>query len=103
MIKHCCEQITAEVEKECKDHSDRSQCPDALVAYFPKFDEYGILIHDGGSSFIQIYYCPWCGTQLPPSMRHRWFEELETRGIDPWSDMVPEEFQSDKWFRKHDD
>ena len=25
---------------------------------------YGIPIHDGGSSIIEIKYCPWCGETL---------------------------------------
>ncbi|NNK27790.1 MAG: hypothetical protein HKP06_06065 [Flavobacteriaceae bacterium] len=25
---------------------------------------YGIPIHDGGSSIIEIEFCPWCGTEL---------------------------------------
>ena len=25
----------------------------------------GIIIHDGGQSFIKINYCPWCGRKLP--------------------------------------
>ena len=26
--------------------------------------EFGIPIHDGGSSHIKISFCPWCGTEL---------------------------------------
>jgi len=31
-----------------------------------KWDDgtYGIPIHDGGSSIIEIKHCPWCGTEL---------------------------------------
>ena len=25
---------------------------------------YGIPIHDGGTSIIEIYFCPWCGNNL---------------------------------------
>ena len=31
---------------------------------------------------ITINFCPWCGTQLPESLRDRWFEELELLGKD---------------------
>jgi Domain of unknown function (DUF6980) len=78
----------------------RGWAPDALVAYLPKFDEYGLVVHDGGSSIVQIHFCPWCGTRLPESRRDQWFEELEKRGIDPLSDHVPPELQSDAWYRR---
>jgi Domain of unknown function (DUF6980) len=59
--------------------------------------EYGIIIHDGGSSHIVINYCPWCGARLPDSQRARWHDELERRGIDPHSNNVPAEFDDDRW------
>ena len=30
---------------------------------------YGIPIHDGGSSIIEIDYCPWCGKKLNKASR----------------------------------
>lgn len=45
-------------------HSDLSDCPDALVAYAAATGEYGLWIHDGGSSYMVIRHCPWCGTAL---------------------------------------
>jgi hypothetical protein len=96
--KHCCQRMELELAKN-SETPDRFQCPDALIHYALKFDEYGIIIHDGGASSVQIYFCPWCGTQLPPSKRDRWFDELERQGIDPLSDSVPEPFQSDAWYK----
>jgi hypothetical protein len=29
--------------------------------------------------------------------RDRWFDELERRGIDPWTDDVPDAFDDDRW------
>jgi hypothetical protein len=45
------------------------------MCYHPTFDEYGIIVHDGGPSFVVIAYCPWCGVGLPESKRDRWFTE----------------------------
>jgi hypothetical protein len=53
------------------------------VAYSLVFDEYGIVVHDGGKSYVRIDFCPWCGTRLPESKRDQWFEALEAMGIDP--------------------
>jgi hypothetical protein len=54
---------------ECSQHADAYECPDTLVSYSQQFDEYGVIVHDGGSSSIVIKYCPWCGTKLPESKR----------------------------------
>ena len=98
MLRHCCERMQAELDKNCSAH-DRFQCPDSLIGYVPKFDEYGIIVHDGGSSIVQINFCPWCGTKLPDSKRDRWFDELEKMGVDPAGDSIPKEFQSEIWYR----
>jgi hypothetical protein len=56
--------MTGNVENSCPDHPDRHDCPDALIDYWSDSGRYGIIIHDGGGSMIEISYCPWCGTQL---------------------------------------
>lgn len=96
--KHCCTTMTEAVARECPLHPDRFACPDALIEYISKFDEYGIIIHDGGSAISTILFCPWCGSALPESKRDRWFEELERLGLDPSADDIPMQFQSDMWW-----
>ena len=39
-------------------------CPDCLVWYYPRPALFGMPVHDGGSAFIHIKYCPWCGANL---------------------------------------
>lgn len=86
------------VESECKQHTDRWDCPDALVSYSAKFDEYGLIVHDGGSSSISIDYCPWCGSKLPVSQRDRSFDEPEKLGIaDPSEEKIPEIYTDARW------
>ena len=56
--------MKSKAEMECRDHPDLSDCPDSLI-YVSKGNTYfGIRIHDGGSSSVEIKYCPWCGTSL---------------------------------------
>lgn len=74
--------------------------PDVLVHYDPKFDEYGLVIHDGGSSTVGIEYCPWCGRRLPESRRDAWYDRLLAMGLDPEKDEVPEEYKSAAWYTK---
>ena len=37
---------------------------DSVITQYKKGKAFGIPIHDGGSSFIRINYCPWCGKKL---------------------------------------
>jgi hypothetical protein len=87
ILPHCCEQMKASIEN--------SEIP---IRYTPKFREYGIEILDGGTSKLDLCYCPWCGTKLPESLRDDWFDRLEELGVDPFSDAVPEIFQDDRWW-----
>lgn len=67
--KHCCEDMRREVERVCDRHPNRHDCPDCLVSYSPVNRQYGLLIHDGGSSSFRIRFCPWCGGRLPEPLR----------------------------------
>ena len=64
-----CVHIAEQVTRTCEQHPDPHDCPDILIVYFSKYDEYGIPIRDGGSSIVTIHFCPWCGTKLPESKR----------------------------------
>jgi hypothetical protein len=93
--------MTEQVEFKCDQHPDARACPDKLVDYVPKFNEYGLLIHDGGSSFIEIHYCPWCGADLGATYRLAWFRELDGRGLEPEDDL-PAKLRDDRWWREGD-
>lgn len=85
---------------DCDLHHDKYDCPDVLISYIDKFDEYGIIIHDGGTSSISIEHCPFCGVKLPESKRYMWFDELEAQGYDdPSEEDIPEQYKSDAWYK----
>jgi hypothetical protein len=63
-MTHCCEQMKRHVEHSCDLHADLSECPDSLIVRHAETGEFGLRVHDGGSSFISICHCPWCGTDL---------------------------------------
>jgi hypothetical protein len=63
MADYCCDRMRDDLERVCKTHEDRSDCPDALIGRAS--GGFGLLVHDGGSSMIAIAYCPWCGMRLP--------------------------------------
>ena len=64
MDKHCCERMSGAVNYKCTDHSNQFDCPDNLVCYSASRNEYGLIIHDGGESYVVIAFCPWCGSKL---------------------------------------
>ncbi|WP_109506282.1 DUF6980 family protein [Nocardioides speluncae] len=58
----CCAQMARQLTLTCETHSDLAACPDSLIVRTRH--DYGIRIHDGGSGFLVIAYCPWCGQHL---------------------------------------
>lgn len=99
-VSHCCDAMRTELARHGGEGTSRPRSPDSLLEYVPKYDEYGIVVHDGGSSMVQIQFCPWCGARLPDSKRDRWFDELEKLGINPLSDPIPRDFQTNAWYLK---
>ena len=59
----CCDSMAAQLNWSCDQHASPSDCPDALVGRFAD-GRFGLFIHDGGTSRIEIAYCPWCGAAL---------------------------------------
>jgi hypothetical protein len=89
-----------QVTYKCDQHQDPFSCPDNIIYYLEKFDEYGIIIHDGGQSFNCISFCPWCGSSLPESKRDKWFDELEALGFDdPSEQNIPHKYNTNAWYR----
>ncbi|KZE69205.1 hypothetical protein AWM68_02760 [Fictibacillus phosphorivorans] len=62
MKKHCCEDMAYHANFKCDIHNTSFECPDKLIIFNDK--DYGLIIHDGGTSSIGIDFCPWCGTKL---------------------------------------
>ena len=73
--------------------------PETPLTYAVVFREYGLLLDDGGSSYLLISHCPFCGTALPGSLRDAWFDALDELGLEPDDPGVPPEMQSDTWWR----
>jgi hypothetical protein len=64
MKKHCCEDMDYYVNLKCNIHENPSDCPDKLIIFDNKNNQYGLIIHDGGTSWIGIDFCPWCAAKL---------------------------------------
>jgi hypothetical protein len=75
--------------------SDDPVDPDKVIVYYAKTREYGLPVYDGKSiweadlSYMVITFCPWCGNELPVSLRDRLFEEGELlMGTDDFSARI---------------
>ncbi|MBR0354669.1 MAG: hypothetical protein IJK35_04810 [Oscillospiraceae bacterium] len=69
MKEICCETMEYWSTNHCPVHDSPFECPDWLVLFDEKSNEYGMIIHDGGQSVVTIHYCPWCGASLGPKPR----------------------------------
>ncbi len=64
------------------------------VRYDARFDEYWV---PAGDARQLLFYCPWCGEQLPESRRDLWFDMLDAEGVDPMVDTVPAAYRTGEW------
>lgn len=64
MKKHCCDDIDYHVNFKCDIHQNPFNCSDKMIFFDERDNDYGLIIHDGGSSSIGIDYSPWCGSDL---------------------------------------
>ena len=97
-MTHCCEVMARAIDPKCPDHPDPWDCADALIAYWPRFDCYGMMIKDGGRSVLAMDFCPWCGHKLR-DLTDIYFETLEQLGIDYDNDTLPKEFANNAWWK----
>jgi len=94
MIKYCCP-LMAEFIVD----------PRIPIDYIPYLREHIITSKKFSMAHI-IYYCPWCGTKLPTSVREEYFEifydELHLTRADNLlkTPGLPEEFKTDEWWKK---
>lgn len=59
---HPCVHLAYYGPTHCAEHPNPFDCPDVLVMKFG--GEYGLPVRDGGTSYIRIDNCPWCGKAL---------------------------------------
>ena len=60
---HCCEEMRSHLSQQCAIHRDPFECPDQ-VCHSEATNRYGLIIHDGGHSYLTIRFCPCCGQRL---------------------------------------
>lgn len=66
--EYCCQRLDYHLNQVCAFHKDDPYtCPDSVIVKTGK--GFGLPIHDGGSSFIEIKFCPWCGSRFKQDWR----------------------------------
>ena len=64
-----CVHIAHFAQETCDQHPDPWECSHRIIVQL-KNGEFGIPIKDGGSSYVKLNNCPWCGCNLFGT-RHR--------------------------------
>jgi hypothetical protein len=62
--KYCCIDMAYRLIEDKNEKTSGEINYDCVITHYKKGKAFGIPIHDGGSSFIKIKYCPWCGEKL---------------------------------------
>ena len=82
----CCEQMKIHLSEKEK-----------IMCYIASAREYAIRVSDVIRQ--RIVYCPWCGNNLPCSLREMKYDLMEeVENKDPSSDLS--EFETDEWWKK---
>lgn len=71
----------------------------SVVLYTSKIRSYGIVINDNPDNQIFLTYCPFCGKKLPEDLADEYFDAIRDstgKSLDP----LPEEFETDEWWKK---
>ena len=94
--KFCCDYLVSRLARE-----------DACIGYSNSFREFYLKRSDTKSVINLIWFCPWCGKNLPKGLRKEWFDILEKEynietDIMEWKNRsdIPQEFKSDEWWKK---
>lgn len=96
--QHCCPKMAYYISKPTL---WPSQGHNRVLDWYRSWNEYRIpMTYDGHTSTL-IDFCPWCGSKLPESRQKLWYETLYSLGFgDPGEQDIPEEFNTDEWWRK---
>ena len=58
---YCCADLATHITARCEAH-DEWNCPDKVIVAVKS--GYGLPVRDGGSSYVKINFCPWCGSEI---------------------------------------
>jgi hypothetical protein len=94
MRRTCCQLLAAHTQALVPGVDESPARP---VAYDPVFDEYTLTTAVPREMREPIRHCPWCGTELAPSQRTRWYIEVKALGLLP-DGPLPDRFRTADWW-----
>lgn len=68
--EQCCAAMRRQFTEECDICVDAYACPHQLLYYIANTGDYALPVRDGGSSYVAIKHCPWCGAGVPGAASH---------------------------------
>jgi hypothetical protein len=96
--EHCCLDMAWFISGPVE---DRHQGPNVVMLYIEIHREYRINMPRNGYRSTIIRFCPWCGQHLPKPLTKLWYDMLNSLGYaDPGNDELPEEFNTDRWWKE---
>lgn len=93
--------MTSKLATEFPELFDHIDDGNFSIVYIPNKRHFGMTLR-GSEVIQQIFYCPWTGRKLPNSLWDTFFDELESIGVDPMEDDIPEEYISEAWWINQD-
>lgn len=101
MPEHCCEELDLAISRSLRGAD--------VIMYDPVIRMYGYYIDRDLPIIQSIGFCPFCGAPLPEELSLDYFATIEAElggeavppGWDPASTKhLPQEFQTEEWWRK---
>ena len=96
--KFCCETLVLNLKEKR-----------TYIGYNEVFREIYLNRSDTRSVITVIFFCPWCGSKLPNSLRDKFFDTLEKEynietDIGEYKERkdIPAEFKGGEWWKKRD-
>jgi hypothetical protein len=92
-MKYCCEDMMYAVE------GGHFPGEPSVICYSPAERLFGLVIGGNPQNQWILIYCPFCGKKLPKDLIDEHFDAVRDNTGKPL-DPIPEEFQTDEWWKK---
>jgi hypothetical protein len=93
-MKFCCEDMMYAVE------GGHIPNEPSVILYSPSERSFGLVIGDDSGNQWLLVYCPFCGEKLPTDLCDEYFDAIRDPETGRVLEPLPEEFQTDEWWKK---
>ncbi len=102
-MKHCCLKMEGVLEENNSPLWYKSYVREYYLPYPPLRKQ---LPANAVFTVETLYYCPWCGSKLPPGLTDEWHEIVKskfniTNTLDKKQlEKIPQEYMTAEWWEK---